>query len=181
MADQTQSEDAERYFISQGWDAITINGHDLKAVTEAIAHAKSNDNGKPKVVIAKTVIGKGIPEVAGTAAGHGEGGAKFAAEARKGLGLPEEPFFVCEDVRAYFAAHAGDWQSQHFTEWDCDLRCVESGQPDTRIRARSTGVKDEIPADLLSRIPEFACRHRLRHARLRWCCDPTPWRRKCRS
>ncbi len=154
MADQTQSEDAERYFISQGWDAITINGHDLKAVTEAIAHAKSNDNGKPKVVIAKTVIGKGIPEVAGTAAGHGEGGAKFAAEARKGLGLPEEPFFVCEDVRAYFAAHAETAKVTH-TEWTATYAAWKAANP-TLASELETGVKDEIPADLLNRIPEFA-------------------------
>ena len=45
MADQTQSEDAEAYFTSQGCDAVTIDGHNFAAV-EAIAAAKSNDNGK---------------------------------------------------------------------------------------------------------------------------------------
>ena len=40
MADRTQSEDAEAYFISQGWDAVTIDGHDLKAVTEAVARPR---------------------------------------------------------------------------------------------------------------------------------------------
>ena len=154
MADQTQSEDAERYFISQGWDAITINGHDVKAVTEAIAHAKSNDNGKPKVVIAKTVIGKGIPEVAGTAAGHGEGGAKFAAEARKGLGLPAEPFFVSEDVRTYFAAHAETAKITH-AEWTATYADWKAANPALAAELE-TGANDEIPADLLNRIPEFA-------------------------
>ena len=61
MATQSQSEDAEAYFISQSWDAITIDGHNLTAIKEAVDHAKSNDNGKPKVIIAKTTIGKGIP------------------------------------------------------------------------------------------------------------------------
>ena len=41
--------------------------------------------GKPQLIIAKTIIGKGIPEVAGTSKGHGEGGAKFADAARKAL------------------------------------------------------------------------------------------------
>ena len=36
MATQSQSEDAEAYFISQRWDAITIDGHDLTAIKEAI-------------------------------------------------------------------------------------------------------------------------------------------------
>ncbi|MEC8405000.1 MAG: thiamine pyrophosphate-dependent enzyme, partial [Verrucomicrobiota bacterium] len=90
MAERTQSEDASSYFNSQGWEAVTIDGHDFEAITEALAHAKANDNGKPKVIIAKTEIARGIPEVAGTAGGHGEGGAKFAETARLGLGLPKE-------------------------------------------------------------------------------------------
>ena len=57
------------------------------------------------MIIAQTLIGKGIPEVAGTAKAHGESGAKFVEEARKGLGLPEEHYFVSEDVRDYFAEH----------------------------------------------------------------------------
>ena len=88
MAEVTQSEDAESYFAAVGWDAVTVDGHDITAVGQALQSAKENDNGKPKVIIAKTLIGKGIPEVAGTAAGHGEGGAKFAEAARQGLGLP---------------------------------------------------------------------------------------------
>ena len=64
MADRTQSEDAEAYYRSQGWDSVTIDGHDVTAVGQAIKNAKADDNGKP-VIIAKTTIGKGIPEVEG--------------------------------------------------------------------------------------------------------------------
>ncbi|NQY32860.1 MAG: transketolase [Coraliomargarita sp.] len=153
MADQTQSEDAESYFISQGWDAITIDGHDLKAITEAIAHAKSNDNGKPKVVIAKTTIGKGIPEVEGTAAGHGEGGAKFAESARKGLGLPEETFFVSKEVREFFAANAEAAKATH-AEWETVYAGWKSANAELAAELEA-GVADAVPADLVSRIPEF--------------------------
>lgn len=153
MADRTQSEDAERYFISQGWDAITINGHDFKAVTEAIAHAKSNDNGKPKVVIAKTTIGKGIPEVEGTAAGHGEGGAKFAESARKGLGLPEETFYVSAEVREFFAAHAECSKAAH-KEWETSYAAWKTANAELAAELEG-GVSDIVPEDLASRIPEF--------------------------
>ena len=153
MATQSQSEDAEAYFISQSWDAITIDGHDLTAIKEAIAHAKSNDNGKPTVIIAKTTIGKGIPEVAGTAAGHGEGGAKFATEARKGLGLPEETFFVSEGVRAHFAAQAEAGKAA-FTEWEATYAAWSAANPVLAAELEAS-VKGEIPADLVSRIPEF--------------------------
>ena len=38
--------------------------------------AKTTKNGKPKMIICKTIIGKGIDEVAGKSAAHGEGGVK---------------------------------------------------------------------------------------------------------
>jgi transketolase len=149
MADQTQSEDAAAYYTSQGWDAVTIDGHDLAAIRKAIEHAKSNDNGKPKVIIAKTTIGKGIPEVEGTAAGHGEGGAKFAEAARKGLGLPAETFYVSEEVRAHFAdvakAGAADYEA-----WEKTFAAWSAANPALAIE-----LKGEVPADLLDLIPEF--------------------------
>src|SRR5204862_3375746 len=67
MAKLTQSEDTHALFTALGWDAVTIDGHDLNAVHGAIEVAKNSDNNKPKIIIAKTLIGKGIPEVAGTA------------------------------------------------------------------------------------------------------------------
>ena len=42
---------------------MTIDGHDFKAIDAAIAKAKTTKNGKPSIIIAKTIIGKGIPEV----------------------------------------------------------------------------------------------------------------------
>ncbi len=153
MAKQTQSEDAEAYFISQGWDAVTIDGHSLDAVSGAIQTAKANDNGRPKVIIAKTVIGKGIPEVAGTSAGHGEGGAKFAESARKGLGLPEETFYVSEEVRAHFAEIAESAKAVT-AEWNATYAAWSAANPELAAELEAA-VKDEIPADLVSRIPEF--------------------------
>ncbi len=105
MAKLTQSEDTGKAFAALGWNVITVDGHDLDKVAGAIRRAKKSDNGKPTFIIARTLIGKGIPEVAGTAKAHGEGGAKFIDAARAGLGLPaDEHFFVSQEVRDYFAA-----------------------------------------------------------------------------
>lgn len=106
MADKTQSENTALRFKAMNWDVQTLaDGHDLAAILKAVNKAKKTKTGKPQLIIAKTIIGKGIPEVQGTSKGHGEGGAKFADAARKGLGLPEEHFFVSEQVRQYFADH----------------------------------------------------------------------------
>ncbi|MGE9296301.1 MAG: 1-deoxy-D-xylulose-5-phosphate synthase N-terminal domain-containing protein, partial [Puniceicoccales bacterium] len=91
MATKTQSEDTAMRYESYGWDVVTLtDGNDIGAIVSAYEQAKANDNGKPKMIILKTEIGRGIPEVAGTQKAHGEAGVKFIDEARKNLGLPEE-------------------------------------------------------------------------------------------
>ena len=153
MAEQSQSEDPAAYFQSQGWDAVTLDGHDLQALTEALAAAKANDNGKPTVLIAKTTIAKGIPEVEGTAGGHGEGGAKFAESARAGLGLPAETFHVSPEVRAHFASLAETAQAARI-EWDATYAAWKSANPELAAELEG-GAGNAIPADLSSHIPEF--------------------------
>jgi transketolase len=154
MASITQSEDPAKRFEAYGFDVVTIDGHDMVAVSKAFEDAKANDNGKPKLIIAKTEIGRGIPEVAGTAKAHGEGGAKFAEAARKGLNLPEAAFYVSDEVREYFAKHKAElgatyaqWQ-QTFSDW-------EKAHPD--LAAMLTSCQTHcVPADLLGRVPAFA-------------------------
>ena len=158
MAEVTQSEDAESYFGSVGWDAVTVDGHDLNAVAEALQSAKDNDNGKPKVVIAKTLIGKGIPEVAGTAAGHGEGGAKFAEAAREGLGLPAETFYVSDETTKFFAARNGVMKD-HFAVWEKTYEVWASQNPGLAAELQD-GVAKSVPEDLLDGIPEFDADHK---------------------
>lgn len=98
----TQSIDHAKYFESMGWNVITIDGNDVNSVDESIAKAKSTKNGKPTIIIAKTIIGKGVPEIEGTNAAHGEAGVQYQDSARKSLGLPDEKFFVADETREFF-------------------------------------------------------------------------------
>src|SRR5580692_8647031 len=104
MAKESQSEDAGKRFEAIGFDVQLVDGHEMEAFASAYERAKKAGSGKPQLIIAKTLIGKGIPEVAGTQKAHGEAGAKFTEAARKGLGLPAETYFVSPEVRAFFAA-----------------------------------------------------------------------------
>ena len=158
MAEVTQSEDAASYFTAVGWEAVTVDGHDLIALAEALQAAKDNDNGKPKVIIAKTLIGKGIPEVAGTAAGHGEGGAKFAEAARQGLGLPEETFYVSEGTREFFAARCEASQDE-FAAWEKTYTEWTAANPELAEELQN-GISRSVPSDLIDRIPEFDDDHK---------------------
>ena len=153
MAVKTQTEDTGARFEAMGWDTNTIDGHDLDAINEAISKAKSDDNGKPKLIICKTEIGRGIPEVAGTAAGHGEGGAKFAESARSGLGLPEETFYVSENVRAHFTEHA-KVLTEKYNAWKIKFEEWSSANPE-KAQLLSDGIEGKVPENLMDLVPAF--------------------------
>ncbi len=155
MAKVTQSEDTQALYTALGWDAVTFDGHDYDAILKAVETAKANDNGKPKILIAKTVIGKGIPEVAGTAKAHGEGGAKFVDAAKKGLGLPEgAPFYVSDEVKAYFA----DLKARRIAacaEWEQTFAAWTAANP-ALARQLETARSGKVCTDeLLKAIPEY--------------------------
>jgi transketolase len=158
MAAVTQSEDAEGYFLSQGWDVVTVDGHDLAVLAVALEKAKADDNGRPKVIIAKTLIGKGIPEVAGTSKGHGEGGAKFSAAARAGLGLPaNELFYISPQTRAFFAERTAALKQQ-FEAWVLTFDAWAAANPALATEL-TDGVAQSVPVDLSERIPAFAANY----------------------
>jgi transketolase len=154
MADKTQSENTALRFKAMNWDVQTLaDGHDLTAILKAINKAKKAKSGKPQLIIAKTIIGKGIPEVAGTAKGHGEGGAKFADAARKGLGLPAEHFFVSEPVRAYFADHKKRLK-RAYGKWKKAFAAWREAHPD-KAALLDSASQPPSAAHLLEKIPHF--------------------------
>lgn len=53
-----------------GWHTINIDGHDFEQIEKAVLEAK-NTKGKPTVIIAKTVKGKGISFMENEASWHG--------------------------------------------------------------------------------------------------------------
>jgi transketolase len=153
MANKSQSGDDLKRFKALGWDVQQIDGHDLVAVSKAVAKAKKA-TGKPQLIIAKTIIAKGIPEVAGSSKGHGEGGAKFSEAARAGLGLPaDQHFFVSDDVRAYFAGHKKKLV-RAYKKWGKTYEAWKAANPD---KAALLSSRNDAPvaAKLLEKTPLF--------------------------
>lgn len=152
MADKSQSEDTAMRYEALGWGVVTIDGHDLDAVAAAFSDAKAA-KGKPQLIIAKTEIARGIPEVAGTSAGHGESGAiKHSENAHQILGLPEERFHVSEDVRAYFA-ELKQARIEAYNTWKTtyDEWAAANGELAAALEAGASAPVDVD--DLLSKIP----------------------------
>ncbi|MDB4947216.1 MAG: transketolase [Labilithrix sp.] len=165
MASATQSVDMAKKFEAIGFDVQTVDGHEMEVFLAAYDRAKAAGSGKPQLIIAKTLIGKGIPEVAGTQKAHGEGGAKFADEARKAMGLPAEHFFVCDEVKAYFAEHARELDKAH-EAWVTTFEAWKKANPAlaeqlavsraySHTVAKDTAQRTPDAAKLLAAIPEF--------------------------
>src|SRR5438046_457644 len=152
-AKMTQGEDTAARFKGYGFDVQEINGHDMQAFLDALDSAKENDNGKPKFIVAHTLIGKGIPEVEGTFKAHGEAGAKFVDAARKGLGLPDEHYFVSQEVRDYFAEHKKKLLAD-YDGWEKTYGEWRKKNPE-KAKMLDNGIERKVPVDLLSKIPEF--------------------------
>jgi len=155
MANKTQSENTAMRFKAINWDVQTlVDGHDLVAIAKAINRAKKAKSGKPQLIIAKTIIGKGIAEVQGTSKGHGEGGAKFVEAAKKSLGIPEGThFYVGDDVRAYFADSKKRLVRQ-YKKWLKTFAAWSAANPDKATLLASRHNQPSA-ASLLEKIPLF--------------------------
>ena len=152
-AKDTQSEDTGARFKAYGFDVQEIEGHDMQAFLDALNVAKERDNGKPQLIIAHTLIGKGIPEVAGTYKAHGEAGAKYVDAARKALGLPDEHYFVSKETREYFAEHKKKLLAE-YDRWEKTYNDWRKKNPEL-AKMLDDGLERKVPVDLLSKIPEF--------------------------
>lgn len=107
------TDDTKARFEAYGWNVIdAIDGHDVAAVDAAIIAAKAqakNQDGKPTLIICKTIIGKGSPNKAGTHDVHGAAlGAEEIGATRAALGWEYSPFEIPQEIYdAWNAANIG--------------------------------------------------------------------------
>ena len=151
MLNVSQSEDVGARYAAYGWHVQMIDGHNMDEILAAFNKAKST-KGKPHMIICKTMIGKGIPQVEGTNKAHGEAGVKFSDEARKGLGLPDEKFYVSPEVTAYFADLKAK-RAEAFNAWQANYAAWRGANAELATLLDS-GIEQKVP-DLLSIIPAF--------------------------
>ncbi len=113
IADST---DQIERFEACGWETIAIDGHDPAAIATALKAAQTAS--KPTLIAAKTTIGYGAPNKAGSEKVHGSPlGAEELAAARKALGWSHEPFEVPSDVLDAWRI-AGLKSGQARKEWE---------------------------------------------------------------
>jgi transketolase len=111
-------------FQSAGWNASHIDGHDPKAILDAVHAAQNSD--LPTMIACKTTIGFGLPTHAGTSKAHSDAqGAAEIAGARKNLNWPYEPFVIPDDILAAWRK-AGSRGSVQREAWNHAVEALDA-------------------------------------------------------
>ena len=111
-------DDTASRFKAYGWNVIgPIDGHDAQAVNAATTAAQS-ETAKPTLIICKTTIGWGAPNMAGTHDVHGAPlGEKEAAATREALGWNYGPFEIPAPIKtAWDAVESGKAKQAQWNE-----------------------------------------------------------------
>lgn len=111
-------DDTASRFKAYGWNVIgPIDGHDAQAVNAATTAAQS-ETAKPTLIICKTTIGWGAPNMAGTHDVHGAPlGEKEAAATREALGWKYGPFEIPAPIKtAWDAVESGKAKQAQWNE-----------------------------------------------------------------
>ena len=151
MASKTQCDDVAKRFQACGWETKTLeDGHNLEAIEKAFKKARKRQNGQPKLIVLNTEIGRGIPQVVGTPKAHGESGMAFVSEAKKGLGLPNEDFFVSCETRGHFEKLAAK-RERVYKKWLKTFKAWQATKPEVAALLKQS--KSLREADLIEEVP----------------------------
>ncbi|OTQ35195.1 transketolase [Gilliamella apis] len=123
------TDDTAKRFEAYGWHVIrSIDGHDAKALAEAIEQAQAVTD-KPSLLMCKTVIGFGSPNKAGSHDCHGAplGDAEIEAT-RKALGWSYPAFEIPKDY--YDAWDAKATGKQREDEWNARFDAYAKAYPE---------------------------------------------------
>ncbi len=123
------TDDTAKRFEAYGWHVIRgIDGHDAKALAEAIEHAQAVTD-KPSLLMCKTIIGFGSPNKAGSHESHGAplGDAEIEAT-RKALGWTYPPFEIPKEYYEAWDAKAKGQQSEQ--EWNVRFDAYAKAYPE---------------------------------------------------
>ncbi|NQZ60143.1 MAG: transketolase, partial [Lentisphaeraceae bacterium] len=124
------TEDVAKRFEAYNFEVLLADGHNLEEISTALKAAKASN--KPSLVICTTTIGKGSPNKSGTSKVHGAPlGTDETSATRAALGLGEEHFTVCDEVRNY-AEGVNAEGSKARAEWESLYAAWASANPELK-------------------------------------------------
>jgi transketolase len=115
--DITFTEDVSSTFRACGWNTLSCDGYDYDEIATVFQSAKETE-GKPTLIIAHTIIGKGAPHFENQAKAHaGAMGQSEIDYIREQGNLPKEAFSVPSDIYAFFEQKRRGWETASKT-WE---------------------------------------------------------------
>ncbi|EMB48706.1 transketolase [Vibrio mimicus] len=139
------SDDTPKRFEAYGWHVIpAVDGHDADAINAAIEAAKA-ETSRPTLICAKTIIGFGSPNKAGSHDCHGAplGNDEIKA-AREFLGWEYAPFEIPADIYAAWDAKAAGASKE--AAWDEKFAAYAKAYPAEAAEYKRR-VAGELPAN----------------------------------
>ncbi len=160
LADST---DQIARFKAYGWNTISIDGHDAKAISDALKEARNSD--RPTLIACKTTAGFGAPTRAGKPSAHGGPyGEEEARGIRENLGWTAAPFVVPEEIVDDWRL-AGlrstkkrvDWE-QRLASMDTDKAREFSRRADAQVPTGLGAAIERAKQDFVQDAPAVATR-----------------------
>jgi transketolase len=149
----TFSEDVGKRFEAYGWRVLELaDAHDPAAIRNALQAATTSD-GRPTLVRCRSTIGYGSPAKANTSGVHGAPlGADEVRATKQALGLPDEEFWVPDEVRALFAAAAerGRTRARAFLDADATWRAADPSRAALHDRFTTRAIPDDLLEQLVA-------------------------------
>ncbi|MDA7851320.1 transketolase, partial [Gammaproteobacteria bacterium] len=146
------TDDTVKRFDSYGWQTISVDGHDLDAISSAIELAKE-ESAMPTMIFCKTTIGFGSPNKSGTSDAHGSPlGDEEILKTREALGWTHAPFDIPGSVYEDWNA-VSDGQSKN-NEWDSIMASLKEKNLE-KYNELSRRISGDLPEDFEKKYNDF--------------------------
>ncbi|MBC8065204.1 MAG: transketolase [Chlorobia bacterium] len=149
----TFTENVEARFKAYGWHTQRIDGMDVEAVDQALDAAKADD--RPSLILARTTIGYGSPNKAGTSKVHGAAlGSDEVKLTKEALGIQLEPeFYVPDDALVKFRSAVGKGEKAE-SEWSQRFDAYASAYPQEGAKLKSL-IAGDLGTEWLDALPKI--------------------------
>ncbi len=148
--DITFTEDVAARFGAQRWQVQQVDGEDSDGLRAAIGAARE-DTERPSLIVMRTTIGYGSPNLAGTSKTHGAPlGPEESAATKAAAGWPDTPFHIPDDVSAYLSERVAAKRAGR-AERDARFEAWQGREP-ARAEAYASQCERALPADLVDRL-----------------------------
>jgi transketolase len=148
------TENRKKRFEAYGWHVSHVeNPYDIDGLVAGVEAAKADP--RPSLIVVRTTIGDGLPEVGGTEKAHGAPpGWDEIKQAKENADWPVEPkFYIPEDIREHFLTKVEEGRLLE-AGWEDKLKAYRQAFPELASEF-TRRIKGELPEGWDSALPVF--------------------------